>query len=159
MKKFCLVLAPLLWSYFLAFGPVAAAAAKGASPKKDALLSSAQTELQRAQDSLSKLDPGLYFLSYAIHDQDAAIFVATQGTLLMSVHTRRRTADVIVRVGTPALDNTHLGNRTSAINSAPLPLADEAEAIRRSFWRLTYEEYRKAATAYLNVRVFRVCRG
>jgi len=64
----------------------------------------------------------------------------------------RRSADVIVRVGAPALDNTHQENRSSALSSGSLPLNDDADAIAHVLWRLTYQEYRKASQAYLNVK-------
>jgi TldD protein len=125
-------------------------AAPAAMDGDDVLLSSMQTELKRAQTSLSKLDPALYFLSYSASDQDSAVAIASQGSLLSSVRKHRRFADVVVRVGTPALDNTHLGNRASAIESGPVPLENDRDAIARVLWRLTYQEYRKAASAYLN---------
>ncbi len=125
---------------------------KGATQKDDILLSSMQTELQRAQGQLSKQDPGLYFLSYSVHEDDSLVAVASQGALLTSAHDSRRTADVVVRVGAPGLDNTHLGNRVSAIDSGALPREDDRDAIARVLWQLTYQEYRKAASAYLNVK-------
>ena len=132
--------------------PLDRIAAAPAADKDAVLLSSMEAELKRAQDHLSKLEPALYFLSYAANDQDMAMAVATQGTLLTSIRSRSRTADVIVRVGSPALDNTHLGNRFSAINSGRLPLGDDRNAIAHVLWQLTYQEYRKAASAYLNVK-------
>jgi TldD protein len=131
--------------------PAAAQKPTGAQ-KDDVLLSSMQAELQRAQGELSKQDPGLYFLSYSVHEQDSTVALATEGTLLTSGHPQARTADVVVRVGTPALDNTHLGNRVSAIISGRLPREDDRNAIARVLWGLTYEEYRKAAAGYLNVK-------
>ena len=50
------------------------------------------------------------------------------------------------------LDNAHEENRSSAISSGVLPLADDRNALSHTLWRLTYEEYRKAASAYLNVK-------
>jgi TldD protein len=120
--------------------------------KDDVLLSTMQQELQRAHDSLGKLDPAPYFLSYAIQDQSAAFAIASQGSLLTSSVVRRRSADVIIRIGTPALDNAHEENRASAISSGTLPLEDDRNAMARVLWRLTCEEYRKASRAYANVK-------
>src|SRR5579872_2466783 len=97
--------------------PGTLAAAPSTEKKDDILLTTMQAELKRAQDSLGKLDPAVYFLSYTANDESSAIAVGTQGTVLTSIRSHRRTADVVVRVGTPALDNTHLGNRVSAIFS------------------------------------------
>ena len=123
-----------------------------APAKNDILLSTMQRELNRATAELKKLDPAPYFISYSVYDQTTALAVAGQGSLMNSTHAERRTADVIVRVGAPALDNTHEENRSSAISSAALPLNDDPDAIARVLWRLTYSEYRKASRAYLNIK-------
>jgi predicted Zn-dependent protease len=119
---------------------------------KDVLLSTMQQELQRAQGELGKLDPAPYFMSYAIHDQSMEVAVGSQGSVVNSAHARTRFADVIVRVGSPALDNTHGDNRASGISSGTIPLADDADAISHVLWQLTYGEYRKASQAYLKVK-------
>ncbi len=111
-----------------------------------------QAELQRAQSSLGKMDPAPYFLSYSVYDQTLGIAVGSQGSLINSTRARRRTADVTMRIGTPALDNSHGQSRHSAITSGTLPLENDRDAIAHELWRLTYEEYRKASKAYLNVK-------
>jgi TldD protein len=120
--------------------------------KSDILLSTLQKEMQRAQTDLSKLDPAPYFLSYSVYDQSVALVAASQGALLNSTRARHRTVDVRMRIGTTALDNSHGDNRASASTSGALPLDDDHNAIARELWRLTYEEYRKASKAYLNVK-------
>jgi TldD protein len=132
-----------------------AAANLGAGPldeKNDALLSTMQQELQRAQTSLGKLDPTPYFLSYSVHDQNTAVVLGGQGGLVSSIHARSRVAEVTMRIGTSGLDNSHGGNRASAISSGALPLQDDRDAVAHELWRLTYEEYRKASNAYLKVK-------
>jgi predicted Zn-dependent protease len=120
--------------------------------KTDLLASAMQHELQRARNDLGKLDPAPYFMSYSVYDQDSAMALGSQGSLINSLHARKRSADVIVRIGTPALDNTHEENRPSALSSGSLPLNDDADAIAHVLWQLTYGEYRKASQAYLNVK-------
>src|SRR5215831_4650900 len=120
--------------------------------KPDVLLTAMQEELQRAQTDLGKLDPAPYFLSYSVYDQSVAIAVGSQGSLVSSTRARRRAADVTMRIGSPALDNSHQQNRGSARLSGTLPLEDDRNAISRELWRLTYEEYRKASKAYANVK-------
>jgi hypothetical protein len=71
------------------------------------------------------------------------------GALIGSTHVRRRSADVTVRIGTPALDNSHGNERSSAISSGVLPLEDNQDATAHELWRLTYEEYRKASKSYV----------
>jgi TldD protein len=120
--------------------------------KKDALLSTMQQELHRAQTGLGKLDPAPYFLSYSVHDESLAVAFGSQGALVSSTHAGRRSVDVSMRIGTPALDNAHGTNRASAISSGTLPLQDDQDAVAHELWRLTYEEYRKASKAYLKVK-------
>jgi TldD protein len=118
----------------------------------DALTSAMQRELQRARSELGKLDPAPYFISYSVYDQTSAVAVGSQGSLVDSVHASGRSADVIVRVGTSALDNTHEEKRSSALSSGALPLEDDSDAIAHVLWQLTYGEYRKASQAYLNIK-------
>jgi TldD protein len=127
-------------------------AAAGDAGKNDVLIAAMQRELHRAQSDLGKLDPAPYFISYSVYDQDSTMVVGSQGSLINSIHARRRSADVIVRVGTAALDNTHEENRGSALTSGSLPLNDDSNAIEHVLWQLTYGEYRKASQAYLNVK-------
>jgi predicted Zn-dependent protease len=56
-----------------------------------------------------------------------------------------------MRVGSPAMDNSHGDHRTSAIRSESLPSADDPNALAHALWELTYNEYRKASAAFLNV--------
>ena len=134
-------------------GPsLGASSAPADKDKADALLSVMQEELQRAQANLTKLDPAPYFLSYSVYDQNVAMAIGSEGTLVNSTHARRRSADVTMRIGTPALDNSHQQNRTSARTSGSLPLEDDRNAIAHELWRLTYEEYRKASKAYASVK-------
>jgi TldD protein len=110
-----------------------------------------QGELQRAQSSLSKSDPAPYYVSYEVYDQHTLVVTGTYGTIVNSSASNRRWADVTMRVGTPALDNTHNENRESGITSGALPLTDDRDAIARSLWDMTNKEYRRAAPAYAKV--------
>jgi TldD protein len=146
--------------WFLGIALLSAAQAWAAAPgaekhideKNDALLSTMQQELQRAHDSLGKLDPAPYYLSYSVYDQNVSVAIGIQGGLINFTQTRRRAADVTMRIGSPALDNSHEPSRASAISSGNLALEDDHDAIAHELWRLTYEEYRKASKAYLNVK-------
>jgi TldD protein len=131
---------------------VSAGAPPPSTDKSDVLLATMQQELTRAQTSLAKLDPAPYFLSYSVYDQSVALAVGNEGSLVSSTHVRRRAADVRMRIGTSALDNSHGQSRASASSSGSLPLDDDRDAIAHSLWRLTYEEYRKASKSYLNVK-------
>jgi TldD protein len=149
-RRFCVTLL-LLFTYALLTG-IPCWAASPAGEKPDVLLTTMQEELQRAQTSLGKLDPAPYFLSYSVYDQSMAVAVGSEGSLVSSTRARRRAADVSMRIGTAALDNSHQQNRGSARTSGSLALVDDRNAIARELWRLTYEEYRKASKAYASVK-------
>ena len=57
-----------------------------------------------------------------------------------------------MRIGSPALDNTHDTERRSGLSFGQLPVRDDPDAIARVLWKLTYEQYRQAQQAYSNVK-------
>jgi predicted Zn-dependent protease len=140
-----------LLCFLILVAPISAFAATPAG-KDDVLLTTMQKELQRAKTDLAKTDPAPYFLGYQVYDQNMTVAVGSQGSLMNSTHYRQRTGEAIMRVGAPALDNGHLGNRSSALLPGQLPIDDDADAIARSLWQLTYNEYRRASRTYLNVK-------
>jgi len=115
------------------------------------LLSTMQAELERAKTSLAKSDPSPYFISYEVYDQHTLTVAGTYGTVVTSNAGNHRWADVTMRVGSPAMDNTHNENRDSGISSGPLPMSDDRDAIARSLWELTEREYRRATPAFAKV--------
>ena len=120
--------------------------------KSPVVLATAEQELQRAHSDLGKLDPAPYFISYTIHDNSFALVIASEGSLISSTQAQTRPADVITRVGSPALDNTHGENRHSALRSGNLPTGNDADAIARALWDMTYRGYREAVQAFLKVK-------
>lgn len=115
------------------------------------LLTTMQSELERAKTSLAKSDPAPYFISYEVYDQRNMVVTGTYGTIVTSNTSNQRWADVTMRVGAPSMDNTHNENRESGISSGPLPLSDDRDAIARTLWELTNREYRRASPAYAKV--------
>jgi predicted Zn-dependent protease len=142
------------------------------APKADpVLLQTMDAELQRAMrelgtkpDATVKLAaanndgdakapaPKPYFLSYAVADSESISISAQYGAITGSNSNRARVADVQVRLGSPALDNTHGDHRTSALTTLPLPLTDDREALARSLWYATNRGYGKALDALLKVK-------
>jgi TldD protein len=138
--------------------PVAAVAAPKADP---VLLQAMDTELKRAMADLGNAPadasakqppPKPYFLSYSVADSESVNMTAEYGAITNSTGNRERMADVQVRLGSPALDNTHGDHRTSALTTLPLPLTDDREAIARSLWYATNRGYGKALDALLKVK-------
>jgi TldD protein len=150
MKFFRISTTLLLLTYgFLGLHAVRAQQPLGRS---DILLATMEKELHRGESELAQQDPAPYFTSYNVTDSESMIVVSAQGGILTSSRARRRIADVSMRIGTPALDNTHDEERLSGISSSQLPLRDDPDAIARVLWKLTYEQYRKAQQAYTNVK-------
>jgi predicted Zn-dependent protease len=117
-----------------------------------------ESELHRAMGSLGNTatdasqQPKPYFLSYAVADADSISMSAQFGAIVGSNESRRRVADVQVRLGTAAEDNTHGDHRNSALTTVPLPLTDDGAALARSLWFATNRGYGKALDGYLKVK-------
>ena len=114
------------------------------------------TELHRAMTSLGSAtdaaQPKPYFVSYAVADGDNISIGAQYGAITSSVSSHRRMADIQVRIGSPAEDNTHGDRRNSALTTVPLPLSDDTAAISRSLWFATNRGYGRAVDSYLKVK-------
>jgi TldD protein len=138
-----------------------------AAPKADSvLLQTMDTELKRAMTDLGSGSPAIdpkthqpgapqpkpYFLSYSVADSESVSITAQYGAITNTVDNRQRMADVQVRLGSPALDNTHGDHRASALTTIPLPLTDDREAIARTLWYGTNRGYGKALDALLKVK-------
>lgn len=156
-------------------GTRAADAGKAAADKSEGagtaanpvLIEAMEAELHRAMGSLgsaivpaSTMDaahktlgqPRPYFLSYAVADTETLNITAQFGAVAQATSNHTRTADVQVRLGSPALDNSHGTHRTSALTTLPLPLTDDRAAIERSLWYATNRGYGKALDALEKVR-------
>jgi TldD protein len=135
-----------------------AAATKSPEPAPAAvLIDTMESELHRAMTSLGNnatdaTQPKPYFLSYAVSDSDSMSMTAQFGAITGSRENRRRVADVQVRLGTAAEDNTHGDHRNSALTTIPLPLANDSDAIERTLWFATNRGYGKALDGYLKVK-------
>ena len=139
--------------FFLGLGIGLSGSAPPKDPSEnDVLLSEMQQELNRAHTDLAKLDSSLYFISYGVRDQTTAMVVGSQGSLVASSRPSVRLANVVVRDGGPALDNTHGENRFSGISFGLIALTSDKGAIARELWELTFNEYRRASETYLNVK-------
>jgi TldD protein len=150
----CLMALQLSFAPILSAAPAEHSASTKTSPTNagDPILKVMQAELSRATSSLSNTDPAPYFLSYTVNDQNIVVLVGAYGSLLTDAALQRRQADVVMRVGTPTLDNTHGQSRVSGMSSGTLPLGDDPNAISRVLWELTDREYKRAAPAFLNVK-------
>jgi len=121
-------------------------------PDSEMILGTMQQELTRAQTSLGKSDPAPYYISYAVFDHENVSINASEGSLMSSVTSKQRTADVTMRVGAPALDNTHGDGRESGIAASTLPMGTNRDAVARGLWLMTNSEYRQASQVYTQVK-------
>src|SRR5713101_4182272 len=115
-----------------------------ASKPSDAVLDAMRQELSRATKELTKAENPPYFIGYSVYDQDFVIIVGSYGSLLTNASAHRREADVMMRVGSPALDNTHGDNRQSGMTSGPLP-------VDREIWEQKIRNYSRAFRRYPEV--------
>jgi predicted Zn-dependent protease len=124
------------------------------------LMQAMETELHRAMTDLGNAPAAgektpaqkPYFLSYSVADAENVSISAQYGAIVSSTSSHSRVADVQVRLGTPALDNTHDTHRTSALTTFPLPLSDDRMAIERTLWYATNRGYGKALDALEKVK-------
>jgi len=93
-----------------------------------------------------------YFLSYSVADAESVTITSQYGAIMNSSASHERTADVQVRLGSPAEDNTHGTHRASALTTMALPLTDDREAIERTLWYATNRGYGKALDALEKVK-------
>ncbi len=147
-----ILLVPILLVLVVLLGQKPLSAQTPLSTPDNLLLSTMEKELHRGQAELAKQDPAPYFTSYNVTDGESLFILSAQGGILNSAHARHRSADVSMRIGAPALDNTHDQERSSGITSGQLPEQDDPDAIARVLWKLTYEQYRKARQSYTNVK-------
>lgn len=142
----------LLVLLFFAASVLPLATSYSATTSSDVLLDTMQKELRRASDALAKADPATYYLGYSASDATAATIAGSTGSLIISSEAHRRQADVMMRVGTASLDNTHSQSRPSGIVSGALPLSDDRDAIARVLWQLTDREYQQASQSFVKVK-------
>jgi TldD protein len=117
----------------------------------DPILTAMQAELGRMAQALGKTPVPVYFLSYQLTDDQAVQVSASFGALTGSQERNERTLDVDLRVGSPALDNTHAmrGNVSFGIDldqagERRMPLGDDPAPLRAAIWLDTERSYRAA---------------
>ncbi len=114
-------------------------------------------ELERSRGVLAQQPTPTYYLSYEITEDESVTVNGAFGSLTRSWESVRRSLDIDLRVGSPALDNTRelsqrvrrgLGNFGRA---APIPIDDE-EGLRTVLWDRTDKEYKQAIERFTKVQ-------
>lgn len=121
------------------------------------LLQVATAELDRAVGALASQDEPPYYLGYELVDRHTLRVQATHGALGVQSDRRLRTADVDVRVGTLALDNTHKIRDAGWFSDVDhsrvlLPLDGDPRATSLALWRETDRAWQAAVRRLHQVR-------
>lgn len=123
----------------------------------DPLLSAAEQELHRLWAALSALPEPAYFISFGLLDRKQTEISGTHGAATALSRRHLRVGDVDLRVGSPALDNTHK-LRDAGWGSeqqrfwVDLPTDADPAVIRHALWRATDDTYRAAVRRLIKVR-------
>jgi predicted Zn-dependent protease len=136
---------------FISLEPARSRASAANTNAEPPLLSIMQQELDRAMAALGKADPAAYFVSYSVTEVSGEAIVANNGAITTAPKRHERVANISVRVGSQAFDNTHGGNRFGSLTTA-IPLEDEPDAIARELWLNTDRLYKRAAQVYSSAR-------
>lgn len=127
-----------------------------ASAENSVLLAAMKAELNRAVTDLTKGakadQPAPYYISYSAEDTSSVVLSAQSGALITSRTSHYRLADIQVRVGSPALDNTHGTHRSAAVKTVRLPLTDDKLALESALWVTTNSGYATALDNYTRVK-------
>lgn len=130
MKAWLLLAIPLL-----ALAPAARA--------DDAMQRAMRDELQR---SLAKLQldgsPKPYFVSYQVEQLEQLDVQASLGAIEVAAQRGYRIARVDVRIGDAQLDSSRMAGRQPML--VELPVEDDYDALRRTFWLATDQAYKHA---------------
>ena len=128
---------------------------------KSAGLGALEQELQRAMKELKEQDPPPYFIAYEVHDRTNTTIEARNGALVGNNSSRFRVLDVDVRVGSHKFDSGHpmslRGFDPSLFSSTavPLPVDDDAAALRGVAWKTTEQRYKSAAERFVQLKTRR----
>ena len=127
--------------------------AQAAAPQaaRGPVLTSLQESVTRSMKLLAERgSPPPYFLSYLVTEVDERQLSATRGAVRRNSESRRRVADIDVRVGSYELDSTRRlrGSRASGpdrVRPVTLPVEDDVAALEAGLWLETDRRYRAAA--------------
>ena len=130
-----------------------ALAVSGAWAQTSPLIRILNEELHRNFETLrQKGDPPPYFISYEVTEQESDILSASMGAVMVTHHSVRY-LDVVVRVGSPKLDNYHrTADRSRIAFGTTIPIDDAPNAIKRLAWLETDHAYRSGVERLIQVK-------
>lgn len=132
---------------------LATAAAIGQIPDQEVVLKAMQDELNRNLSELKAVNfDKPFFIMYGMREQKSTMVSATLGSILQTTdHNRRLRTTTRVLVGDYGLNDESLEDDLTSSPTAmdlPLPVGDDYNGIRRSYWSITDNVYREAARHY-----------
>lgn len=120
------------------------------SEEEDTLLRSLQDEMDRALNELRlDLEPPPYFVAYTVSETKSKSVTYVLGAHNGSNESRGRFLSVVVRVGSPELDNTNFVNFGAGFiggGSNRVPLTGSYDEMRRVIWLATDVAYKRAVS-------------
>ena len=105
-----------------------------------------------------KADPGPYFLSYEVTENEVHSLSATLGALESDSNGVTRNLDTSIRIGTPKIDNYHRvrgpnGAASGRFSSGmTLPFEDSFNSVKRLLWLDTDRAYQLAAERLIRIK-------
>jgi predicted Zn-dependent protease len=130
---------------------ISALTLKGAAAQQESpVLRAMSEELQRSFAKLQHAeDEPLYYLCYAITEDEIAAISASGGAIVADSSDRSRTLDVDLRVGSPKLDNTHeirggFGGMGGFGGATQVPIDNDPDAVKAALWQQTDRAYKQA---------------
>lgn len=135
---------------WIATSAFAASILCAAQAKDDVLLRAMSEELERAKTLQFPNLASPYYIEFAVDDAVSFSVNASLGGIVSQRSARFRVPRILVRVGTPALDNTNFILSDTA--GGALPIDDHLFALRHSLWLATDTAYKNAVEVFARKR-------
>jgi TldD protein len=121
---------------------------------QEPLLDILQKELNREFIELNKQEIPVYFMSYRVTEKTLTELSASFGCVDFNAQTNTRQLTVMVRIGSPELDNYHeLKNAPPPYSQSYwLPVENGEEAIRQILWQASNNTYFQALQRYTQIK-------
>lgn len=128
---------------------------KGALANSDVVLNAMEDELHRSMKELTYKDyKSPFFIEYKLIDNYSAKVRSKLGAVIKSDEKESRNNSVRLMVGDYEITDENWLDRTSRVRHhdgyIPVPLENDYDGIRRSFWIMTNNIYKSAAEKYRN---------
>ena len=126
---------------------------KNATP----VLAAMRAELDHSLNAFKSETNPPYFLSYEITETRRTAVSSSFGALVASSEGTTRALDIDLRVGSPALDNTHairgnFGGGGGGGGAVSIPVEDTPDAIRATLWYQTDRRFKAAVEQFTRVK-------